>query len=75
VSIENGETPAQQGPQPIVPVTDTSITANLSVIPPNDNASFAASVMAKLRAAKKPGEFERIALGDVPELCRRLGAR
>jgi hypothetical protein len=75
VSIENGETPAQQGPQPIVPVTDTSITANLSVIPPNDNATFAASVMAKLRAAKKPGEFERIALGDVPELCRRLGAR
>jgi hypothetical protein len=42
---------------------------------PDDNATFAASVMAKLRAAKKPGEFERIALGDVPELCRRLGAR
>jgi hypothetical protein len=43
--------------------------------PVDDNATYAASVMAKLRAAKKPGQFEAIALGDVPELCRRLGAR
>jgi hypothetical protein len=42
--------------------------------PDDANLAYAASVMVRLRAAKKPGEFERIALECVPNLCQMLGA-
>lgn len=42
--------------------------------PDDANTAYAASVMTRLRAAKKPGEFERIALECVPVLCQMLGA-
>lgn len=42
--------------------------------PDDANAAYAAAVMTRLRAAKKPGEFERIALECVPNLCQMLGA-
>jgi hypothetical protein len=76
----------QQGPQPIVPVTDTSIAANLSVIPPtpktltpdpdDGNAMVAQEALDEWRLIQhKPAEVERWAYRWAVELCERLGAR
>lgn len=75
----------QQGPQPIVPVTDTSITANLSVVPPtpkiitpdpdDGNAMAAQEALNELRMCRKSYQFERWSIKWGKPLTEMLGAR